>query len=247
MVQYVTISEIVMSILQKPIVLGRAYKEVALRDRIIGDLEGSLVLYLPFEEGIGVKVRDYSLFKNHGDISGASWVDGKYGKALSFDGKNDYVDLGDVIEGCDLTILAWIKLSAAPISDGDICSKELVSCFCVSSTLHLYNITCDGVEWDDVYSWSPDALKLNRWYHVASVATPLTNKIFIDGVLVDEVTPTRTRGQSADPRGIGGSEAGGIWVYFFPGIIDEVRVYNRDLSTQEIKRYFEATRSVYGV
>jgi len=54
-----------------------------------------LMLYLPFDEGSGAIVKDRSGNGYQGTIYGASWIDGKKGKALSFDGVNDYVALGN--------------------------------------------------------------------------------------------------------------------------------------------------------
>ena len=42
----------------------------------------NLVLYLPFDEGAGTTVKDLSGNGNNGTIKGATWVDGKTGKAV---------------------------------------------------------------------------------------------------------------------------------------------------------------------
>ena len=52
-----------------------------------------LVAEWHFDEGSGSVVKDSSGNGNDGTIHGAKWVDGKYGKALSFDGNGDYVEI----------------------------------------------------------------------------------------------------------------------------------------------------------
>ena len=57
-----------------------------------------LVGYWSFNEGKGVTSTDYSGNGNKGTLIGMQgnpWVNGKLGKALSFDGSDDYVNAGD--------------------------------------------------------------------------------------------------------------------------------------------------------
>jgi len=75
----------------------------------------SFKLYLPFEEGSGIKTEDLSGLGNYGLINGAAWNDGgRVGKCLSFDGDNDYVECGrngnlDITD--KITLEAWVKKS----------------------------------------------------------------------------------------------------------------------------------------
>ena len=62
-----------------------------------------------FNEGGGTTAYDSSGNDNDGTIYGASWVDGKVGKALSFDGDNDYVEIPSVNPQKAITVCAWIK------------------------------------------------------------------------------------------------------------------------------------------
>lgn len=63
---------------------------------IIGVLAGIPVgVYAQSDEGSGNVVKDISGNGNDGVVYGAMWVDGKFGKALSFDGKDEYIDCGN--------------------------------------------------------------------------------------------------------------------------------------------------------
>ena len=69
-----------------------------------------LVGWWRFDEGTGTTAGDSSGNGNIGTISGASWVDGKFGKALSFDGTNDYVTVPYSSSlNSPKTFITWIK------------------------------------------------------------------------------------------------------------------------------------------
>ena len=70
-----------------------------------------LVGWWSFNEGTGTIAGDSSGNGNTGTINGATWVDGKYGKALSFNGVNNYVEIGDTLDPqlSDFTFISWIK------------------------------------------------------------------------------------------------------------------------------------------
>ena len=56
------------------------------------DITSGLLVYWPFDEGAGSIVLDATGNGHDGTFNGApQWVDGKYGKALHFDGVDDYI------------------------------------------------------------------------------------------------------------------------------------------------------------
>ena len=76
------------------------------------DMEGVVAVWL-LNEGSGNKVTDFSGKGHDGEFGGGKpkWVDGKFGKALSFDGQADFVKMNDptIPETADLTIGCWVK------------------------------------------------------------------------------------------------------------------------------------------
>lgn len=75
-------------------------------------LEAGLVAYWPFDEGKGKDAKDASDNGNDGAINGAEWVDGKFGKALEFDGNfvlvpND--DSYNFTKEQSFSIVLWIN------------------------------------------------------------------------------------------------------------------------------------------
>src|SRR6185295_15051310 len=72
-----------------------------------------MVLGYGFEETSGTTATDASPFKNNGTINGpVSSTSGKFGRALSFDGTNDRVDVPDAASldlSNGMTLEAWVK------------------------------------------------------------------------------------------------------------------------------------------
>ena len=80
------------------------------------EAEPEALLLLTFDQGKGTRAVDSSGHGHHGRIKGATWVDGKFGKALQFNGKGR-VDLGrqpklDLGKKTDFTVECWIKVAA---------------------------------------------------------------------------------------------------------------------------------------
>ena len=71
----------------------------------------SLVGFWSFEDGSGTVATDFSGSGKTGTLTGGpTWVDGKIGKALSFSGSGQYVDMGtSPITGTNaFTLSSWI-------------------------------------------------------------------------------------------------------------------------------------------
>ncbi len=82
--------------------------EILIND--IGPIEG-LVGWWKFDETSGIVAYDSSGNGHDGNLTnGPTWTNGKIGGALSFDGFDDLVTLGNVTGGLlDLTLSAWVK------------------------------------------------------------------------------------------------------------------------------------------
>ncbi|RLG24506.1 hypothetical protein DRN85_07570 [Methanosarcinales archaeon] len=186
------------------------------------------------------KAWDTSGNGNHGMVHGATWVrDGKFGKALSFDG-DDYVTLPDVptldITG-DITIIAWVRpnvLTGYHIIARNGFSRSPFNLYQGESNLYFF-YTVNG-------SWG--GIKFNvftetRWYCVACtrefVGDTATLRLFVDGCQIAETTRDGTPDNSDTYPALGFNTNNADW---FNGIIDEVRIYNRALSEAEIQTLY---------
>ncbi len=76
--------------------------------------DNNLVGYWNMNEGSGAVASDLGGNSNNGVITGTTWIAGKYGEALSFNGKTDYVNCSDKaafefsVED-NFTISLWFK------------------------------------------------------------------------------------------------------------------------------------------
>lgn len=200
-----------------------------------------------FDEGSGTTAFDSSGNANHGTLkpsgSEPTWVSGKFGNALSFDGSNDYVEIPDHntldITG-DLTLEAWIKPdSVSYIAQGEIVGKWVANdtsyYFAIKDGELQMRISATGSDYYNVEETSNANLNINTWYHVAGVydASAQDIKLYINGVeestTVTGTIPSSIHSGSENLK-IGGFSPG----YYFDGIIDEVRTYNEALSADQI-------------
>jgi len=205
--------------------------------------ENGLVLWIPFYEGSGTTAHDLSGYDNHGTIYGATWTNGYRGYGLYFDGVDDYVDCGNkdnvfTFGTNDFTIEAWIKMTDWPsnvqypaiLAVGTTGDGEWMVRFETKTKFAPY---LDVTHMPAIY-----ATFLNTWRHIVYVRNGDDFSIYLDGVHQRTDTVTGIDLTSTKALHIGGAEAQSI--RFFPGIIDEVRIYNRALTAEEIRKHYLA-------
>ncbi len=204
-----------------------------------------LVAAYAFNEGTGTTVTDLSGNNLTGTIQGATWTTGgKYGNALSFNGTTAYIDLGNPtalqLTG-SMTIEAWVKAAANPADDGQIVAKANNSNGWQFKTTpdtgpQTFGVAVSGTSTTRTQRYSTTVRSLNTWYHVAGVydATAKTLSTYVNGVLSNgTLVGTIPGSQSNSTVNVNiGRRTGG---YYFNGVIDEIRIYNRALSVAEIQ------------
>jgi hypothetical protein len=74
-----------------------------------------------------------------------------------------------------------------------------------------------------------------RWYHLTGVrdAATMAHSLYVDGVLQGSMTQCLNP-DSEGPLTVGRARFNGNDVDFWPGAVDEVRVWDRALSAQEV-------------
>ena len=204
-----------------------------------------LVAAYNFNEGSGTTVTDASGNGITGNIFGATWTTGgRNGNALSFNGSSSYVDLGNPallqITG-SMTWSAWVEAAANPADDGQIVAKSDDASGWQLKTSpdtgpHTFGVRVAGATNAFARCYSTTVRSLNVWYHVAGVydASARTLDIYVNGV-PDNGTSSGTIPASQINSAVNvniGRRSGG---YYFNGVIDDVRIYNRALSQAEIQ------------
>jgi hypothetical protein len=202
-----------------------------------------LVAAYSFNEASGATVADGSGNNLAGTIVSATRTAGRYGNALSFNGSSSYVDLGNPtalqLTG-SMTIEAWINATANPGDDGQIVAKSdgVGWQFKTSPDTgpHTFGLGVSGNSGSLTQRYSSTARSLSTWYHVAGVYNAATGTLstYVNGVLdngiLNGTIPAAQFNQAVNVNI--GRRTGG---FYFNGMIDEVRIYNRALTPAEIQ------------
>ena len=73
-------------------------------------IDKGLVAHWTSDEGQGTTANDASGRGRHATLHGPAWAQGRVGRALQFDGRDDYVDVGRFdVSGSAITLAVWIK------------------------------------------------------------------------------------------------------------------------------------------
>src|SRR3989344_494681 len=213
-----------------------------------------LVGYWSMNEGTGTVAGDGSGNENRGTLTGGpTWVDGKRGKALNFDGNDDLVNAGSATSLDQLpaiTVSAWIYPRNVAAASDDVFSKRTAAGasgwkFGPSSTGAGRLSFVVDYDTDLNHTSNSNVISANVWQHIAiswDGSTSAANaRIYINGV---ETTYAQTTNgttnrvsDAANPLTIGAQSDGGNP---YNGLIDEVRIYNRALSAAEIQTLYNS-------
>jgi hypothetical protein len=193
-----------------------------------------LVGYWDMNEGTGTSVFDRSGAGKTGTlVNGAAWVDGKFGKAVSFDGSNDYIDLSTVsAQVIPITFSFWAKpATASPVGILDTAPS-------VANPLR--NWPAGSIEW---YNANPSVslnLTANEWAHLSFVYTHDGNRhlaYYKNGVLQANATGDTDTSLAWTTFTLGNINGGAAGSY--SGLLDDFRIYSRALSANEISRMYQ--------
>jgi chitodextrinase len=212
-----------------------------------------LVGYWNFDEGSGTTAADYSGNGNTGTITGATWTTGKVGKgALDFNGVSDYINAGTgsslTLTG-DMAVSAWVNINDIRLYDTIISYAGAVG----NPVQYAFELCQRKVSFrQGNKSCASDnqgntILNTGQWYHIAAVRTGSSGNwsvaLYVNGALDKVISLTLDPSTSnLSPVRIGSNISGGS--NYFDGSLDDVRIYNRALSTQEVLDIYNDTGSV---
>lgn len=201
-------------------------------------LESDVLGYWHLDQSLGSVAPDASPSSFHGVVSGALWQGSsecRAGGCLYFDGSSDNVSGAFSRSLSSFSILGWVRLQGGGGNKGALWSGYEGSTGRVYARIlgssrkpSFYTDPPGGVEGATAAS---TALSLDAWHHLAYVYDGVSKKIYIDGVEnVSENAPGLSF--SLDSFEIGRSEKDPLNV--LQGFLDEVRVYGRALTPEEV-------------
>ncbi|HNT78983.1 MAG TPA: hypothetical protein PKH77_28600, partial [Anaerolineae bacterium] len=179
---------------------------------------------------------------HHGTCTGAACpaygVTGHAGSAAAFDGKQTTIALPNWGTFTNATVSAWVKRTGETGARETIISyKEAGSCGFVLSlnedkVNHYPRLWLKvGSSW--AYAEQAVAIPLNAWVHLAATYDGATLRLYRDGQLVASVAAPGAMAQCSATSAVGSRSDGKY--HFFPGVIDDVRLFDRALSADALR------------
>jgi hypothetical protein len=211
--------------------------------------DAGLVAWWKLDEGSGTAALDSSGNGNDARFQGApAWVDnGKFGKALRFNGTSDYLAAPDSdsldINGDQLSIAAWIN---GETWGG---SRHIVRKIADSGTSAIYLIRAQATAVRADLSTSAGAtsvlgttaLPVGEWVHIALVYNGAEARIYVNGKPDTAMNISGAITESNNELRIGRGEPSG----YFLGMIDDIRLYNHALTEAELASAMEGSGAKY--
>ncbi|MFH0924245.1 MAG: LamG-like jellyroll fold domain-containing protein [bacterium] len=216
-----------------------------------GRLSDGLVAGWNFNEGTGTTVDDASGNGNNGTLTnGPTWVTRKFGKSLSFDGVDDYVDVGPFNVPAEATIDFWIYENGSNPATGN------------HGIIYASNPSNGNSDWGVRYHNAPPnlafmdnhdgttsyiglgiAVDVNKWTHIAVVLSGSKIYPYKNG----QTFSSKNLNQAHVSRIVNNLRIGHLGgynssLYYFKGLIDSPRIYSRALTAKEVKQHYEQER-----
>jgi hypothetical protein len=206
------------------------------------NVNSGLIGYWKINDGSGGIAADSSGNGNNGTISGATWTVGKSGSALSFDGVDDSVQVPQGLTGnpTSASFAYWVNIT----------QWNKVGFILINSDVNVPRPISSAIGWDSgdtrISAYFGDAtgivtsttyLQTGQWYHVAATYDGSVAKLYVNGTLEASARYAKTLawqgpfwlGRRADFDGN----------YPFNGLIDEVRIYSRALTDNEVEYLYQ--------
>ncbi len=204
-----------------------------------------LVGYWPLDGHANDRSRNANNGTTHGVTATTNRV-GAADNACFFDGSGTYVGIADSssLRVTNLTLAFWFRL------DSEATARELVNKFGSSGSLSFgseyagsdrtirFRISTDGSLGTLTDCPSTTAITTGTWYHFAGTYDGSEMRVYLNGALENSLPKSGGIFNSAEELKVGRYGYFGGWV--FHGAIDNVIVWNRGLSSNEVWRMYSS-------
>jgi len=218
---------------------------------------GLVGAWCPSVAGNGLLLPDLSGYGNHGtltNIDASDWVGTDKGRALDFDGVDDFVNCGTVVAtGSRFTASGWLNVGN---DDGAFIAKSLLGAFVNrwwiiinrNEAVGIYEAGTISIAGTNTFGSgvaSAAAVGVNdgKWHFITGVWNNTSMELFYDSVSVATNSNIRANQPSTFNLLIGkyNDSSGGVSgnVLNLQGQINDIRIYDRALSPSEIKQLYE--------
>jgi len=207
--------------------------------------EGDLIAHYSFEGN----ANDVSGNGNDGTLIGDANIEGG---VLILDGEGDYVEISDS-NSLDLpnawTISSWVYVDPSQNDMGHIISKRGIT-----GTNYALRAGYQGSLWDSYFykgdwrgAWNMIEVRKGEWHQVLTTYNGIdTITIYQDGNIIGSNMEVGTPSSINNEKVIiGGFLEGGVGRELLKGKLDDVKIWNYDLSDSEVKgEYYQDNRNI---
>ncbi|MBN1360202.1 MAG: discoidin domain-containing protein [Sedimentisphaerales bacterium] len=209
----------------------------------IGAADPTLVAWWKLDEGAGTEISDSSRYENDSNLASTTlaWTDGRINGALQFNGASDYVEFGrsESLNIRDaLAVTLWVR--TANVGNGANEALVLKGEF----TYGLRFTNANNLEFR-IFSTGYQSIETpvteafnDVWHHLAGVYDGSALMLYVDGELMASTASSGTINRDDNyyvnlGRNSQGDSNNRWW---YSGAMDDVRIYSRALSQEEIRK-----------
>ena len=207
------------------------------------NLDSMLVAYYPFNGN----ANDETGNGNDGTVYGAALTPDRFGNensAYYFDGLDDYIDCGNSSSlsiTTNISVCAWVKSNS--FTDIVVSKWKTESGWEGSWYLYLYCLGITHNGWDAYTISANDSINPNEFNLIVGIYNyDIDSMIFyVNGILSSQIVGIGGTLYVSNAKLLLGAArwyANGYHETYFDGIIDEVRIYSRALTSEEVDSLF---------
>jgi hypothetical protein len=221
----------------------------SIRVSLAGHVAQNLIGWWKLNEGAGTVAEDSSQEPHDGNlVNGPAWTRDPGGNepCLQFSGANQYVSLGNILQGsyAELSIACWVKHDKTGWNN--IVERSDWSGPGGIGLMMDYNTTSVtfGFYWNNNNVRSIVNAQDGQWHHVVGTLSRgesgYVYRIYVDGTLDNTQTGNMGLAPASNGWAIGARYDG---TYAYRGLIQDVRIYDRALSEEEILAIYNEGKS----
>lgn len=228
-----------------------------------GTLRGDTIGLWHFDEGSGITAYDSTAYNHNGTVYGATWTNGKSGSALSFNGIDNHVSIthDGSLNFNPLTekysISFWFSANYIPVGNTRTMIRDSLPLE-YSKTSYWFDVReydttankgqmlfgiYDSTHANDITS--PTFISLNQWYHAVGVANTTHLTLYVNGSLIGTTPITIDNCENTENNLEIGLTENWDGIKYFDGKIDEIAVYNKSLTQEEVSELYNAQKAKF--
>lgn len=188
---------------------------------------------------------------SNGTASNMSYATGKFNKAGVFNGSSSYIDTNYTMPaGSKYSFSLWFNttytgtystlFSDHPSNGAGVGARVMAAIY--QGNKFQINIANGSSQWSDNTAVDATPYLDGNWHHHVVTVDGNTVKLYIDGFLLNTYTSSVTAG-TAGAQSISIGRLGDYNGEYFPGKLDQFRIYNKTLDQTSVTKLYNETAS----